>query len=213
MTVLSPLPDNSPDDSLYTRKTIERNSTTTTTIAPLPFTQSNILDNKLRAIYSSSILQAVPSSQEVHKSVNHSNTSTPIDSLYVGERHPITGYRHGHGNMSYKNGCKYTGQFVNDMRHGQGKCVYPNNLGLYTGQWYKNSKTGVGSMTYANGDIYDGEWSNDQHHGKGKLTMKGGAQLYEGDFVHNKKHGRGLQTNTDDGDVYIGLWYNDVRHV
>ena len=208
-TVLSPLPD-SPDDSLYTRKTMESNSTSSLTFSPLPFT----IDNTPRAFYYASIPQVVSSSkQEVHKSSHHhaSTVSTTIE-LYVGERHPITGYRHGRGDMSYKNGCKYIGQFVNDMRHGQGKCMYPNNLGYYTGQWYKNVKSGVGSMTYANGDIYVGEWSNDRHYGKGKLTMKGGAQLYEGDFVNNKKQGRGLQTNTDNGDVYIGLWYNDVRH-
>jgi hypothetical protein len=178
------------------------------------------MGNKPRANYSSSIPQVVVSSsaqQEVQKSLHNSNitatSKTTIEVLYVGERHAITGYRHGRGYMSYKNGCIYIGQFVNDMRHGQGKCKYPNNLGYYTGQWYKNVKFGVGTMTYANGNVYVGEWSNDRHHGKGKLTMKGGTQLYEGDFVHNKKHGRGVQTNNAiDGDVYIGLWYNDLRH-
>lgn len=209
MTVLSPLPDNSPGDSLYTRKTMESNSSSSLKCFPLPFT----LDNTPRDIYSASIPQVVSSfQQKVRKSHHHASTTSTTIELYVGERHPITGYRHGHGNMSFRNGCKYIGQFVNDMRHGQGKCMYPQNLGYYTGQWYKNIKSGVGSMTYVNGDMYVGEWFNDRHHGKGKLTMKGGVQLYEGEFVHNKKHGRGVQTNVDDGCVYIGLWYNNVRH-
>ena len=130
---------------------------------------------------------------------------------YVGSRHPVTRHRHGRGVMTYPNGCRYAGEFVDDMRQGHGKCWYPRGLGVYTGQWYQNKKHGVGSMVYANGNVYDGMWHRDHHNGKGTLLMKGGAEMYTGEFVDNKRHGQGVLIQ-EDGNVYKGMWANDVQH-
>ena len=130
---------------------------------------------------------------------------------YVGSRHPVTRHRHGRGVMTYPNGCRYAGEFVNDMRQGQGKCWYPRGLGVYTGQWYQNEKHGVGTMVYANGNVYDGMWHRDRHNGKGTLLMKGRAEMYAGEFVDNKRHGQGVFLH-EDGNVYKGIWANDVQH-
>ena len=129
---------------------------------------------------------------------------------YVGSRHPVTRHRHGRGVMTYPNGCRYAGEFVNDMRQGHGKCWYPRDLGVYTGQWYQNEKHGVGSMVYANGNVYDGMWHRDRHNGKGTLLMKGGTEMYAGEFVDNKRHGQGVLMH-EGGNVYKGKWANNVQ--
>ncbi|KAL3809864.1 hypothetical protein ACHAXA_007933 [Cyclostephanos tholiformis] len=133
------------------------------------------------------------------------------EECYLGERHVITGHRHGRGIMTYPNGCQYSGEFVNNMRQGQGKCWYPRDLGVYTGEWHQNDKHGYGSMVYANDDVYNGTWHRNHHSGKGTLTMKGGTEVYSGDFAHNKKHGRGVLRYAN-GNVYSGTWSDDVRH-
>ena len=137
--------------------------------------------------------------------------SKETNECYVGSRHPVTRHRHGRGVMSYPNGCRYAGEFVDDMRQGHGKCWYPRGLGVYNGQWYQNEKHGVGSMVYANGNVYDGMWHRDHHNGKGTLLMKGGAEMYAGEFVDSKRHGQGVLMH-EDGNVYKGMWANDVQH-
>lgn len=54
---------------------------------------------------------------------------------------------HGEGEMTYKDGSKYTGTFVWNVRHGQG--VYEDAKGnTYEGAWYQNKKHGRGTQTY-----------------------------------------------------------------
>ena len=45
-------------------------------------------------------------------------------------------------------GAKYEGEYVNDLKEGQGK------------------------YTYGNGDIYKGQWKAGKRHGKGAYTYK-----------------------------------------
>jgi hypothetical protein len=52
------------------------------------------------------------------------------------------GERNSHGEMTYVNGDKYNGKWINDERHGHGE------------------------MTYVNGDKYNGKWINDERHGQ-----------------------------------------------
>ena len=48
--------------------------------------------------------------------------------------------------MYYPDGSKYEGQWVDDMRHGNG------------------------TYTYVNGDVYSGEWTGNNRHGQGVYT-------------------------------------------
>jgi hypothetical protein len=49
----------------------------------------------------------------------------------------------------------------------------------YTGEFRDGVKSGQGEMRYANGDVYRGEFENDKPHGNGTLVMSNGAK-YEG---------------------------------
>lgn len=96
----------------------------------------------------------------------------PQEEKYLGQRHPLTGLRHGKGIMRYRNGCRYVGYFVNDCRHGYGKCWYANGC-VYSGYWKDNMRHGVGTMTYVNGDVFEGSWENDQRLDSRCLSVEG----------------------------------------
>ena len=155
---------------------------------------------------------------------NHNNKRVSNEQ-YVGQRHPRTNQRHGKGIMMYSNGCKYIGTFMNDKRHGYGKCYYPppstastlHTTSQYTGQWKHNKKHGHGKMVYPNGDIYQGSFYNDVMHGYGKLFVlndenrKDYDHVYKGTFVNGKKCGQGV-IQYSNGDVYKGTFDNDFKH-
>ena len=66
----------------------------------------------------------------------------------------------------YKSYDDYEGQWVNGLRHGQGK-NYRNGQLIYEGHWDYDTRNGEGKY-YDNGQLdYDGEWQNDLRHGKG----------------------------------------------
>jgi radial spoke head protein 1 len=88
--------------------------------------------------------------------------------------------------MRYSNGCHYVGFFLNEKRHGYGKCWYPNGC-VYSGQWKEGRRHGVGEMSYANGDRYNGEWKEDKRHGAGVYHWKDGradvCRFYEQEIL------------------------------
>jgi len=63
--------------------------------------------------------------------------------------------------MSYRDGSVYTGNFEYDKRHGFGKCLYHDGLGVYIGFWANGKRNGLGKMVYSNGEVYYGEWLAD----------------------------------------------------
>ena len=70
---------------------------------------------------------------------------------------------------TFKQGSKYEGHKLNDMRHGQGKFYYQDG-GLYSGNWHCNKMDGRGSLYYQSGKLaYEGDWKDDQFQGHGKL--------------------------------------------
>ena len=57
--------------------------------------------------------------------------------------------------MSFQEtGAKYEGEYVNDLKEGQGK------------------------YTYGNGDVYKGQWKAGKRHGKGAYTYKENGGWY-----------------------------------
>ncbi|KAI3365588.1 hypothetical protein L3Q82_010663 [Scortum barcoo] len=55
----------------------------------------------------------------------------------------------------------------------------------YTGDFEQGQRHGQGTFHYAGGAIYEGEWRNNKKHGKGKFTFKDG-HIFEGDFVNDQ---------------------------
>ena len=45
----------------------------------------------------------------------------------------------------------------------------------YTGQWLNQMKNGLGTQTWHNGDKYEGQWLNDKQYGYGKATYTDGT--------------------------------------
>ena len=58
---------------------------------------------------------------------------------------------------------QYTGEFVDDMFHGNGKMIYSNGE-IYEGEWQEGMRHGMGQMFYQNGVSYRGNWQYDKKH-------------------------------------------------
>ena len=80
--------------------------------------------------------------------------------------------------LAFENGAVYKGYLLNDMRHGPGIQVWPDNA-KYEGEWQYNKANGRGKFWHADGDIYEGEWKDDKANGYGIYVHVNGAQ-YEG---------------------------------
>eukprot|EP00760_Papus_ankaliazontas_P036096 PhM_4_TR8191/c0_g1_i1/m.82008 len=88
-----------------------------------------------------------------------------------------SGMRHGHGTMWYHRQneandsaatCWYEGEWRNDMRHGHGTYVSPND-GIYVGEFAEDQRHGVG--TWVRGDhVYHGTFSHDALDGPAVVT-------------------------------------------
>ena len=80
--------------------------------------------------------------------------------------------------LAFENGAVYKGYLSNEMRHGPGVQVWPDNA-KYEGEWRENKANGRGKFWHADGDIYEGEWEDDKANGFGIYIHVNGAQ-YEG---------------------------------
>jgi hypothetical protein len=125
----------------------------------------------------------------------------------------VEGNRHGFGMYSKLNEegelvKEYSGGWKNDKKHGYGTNFYSLDE-YYEGEWYGGERSGWGRMYFADGSVYEGEWFEDKRNGKGLLKMNCGNR-YEGSWKNNMKHGEGKFLYLDKGQVYSGLWYNDI---
>ena len=75
----------------------------------------------------------------------------------------------------------YTGEWVNNDKHGIGKQNY-HKLGHYYGHWQNGEKHGEGVMIYVNQDIYSGEWKNGYKDGKGTYIFNDTGMKFVGHF-------------------------------
>jgi len=80
----------------------------------------------------------------------------------------------------------------------------------YAGDWVRGMRSGWGVFTTPDGVRYAGEWRTDRYDGLGIVRYASGNR-YEGEFLANKRHGRGLFLWKTTGEVYYGLWDNDLR--
>ena len=93
------------------------------------------------------------------------------------------------GTYFYKNGDKYEGGWLDNLRSGQGMlllAVGDKYRVRYNGQWKEGLMWGFGVMYEENGDRYEGDFVNDLRHGNGRQTYNSqstdgsGGDVYEG---------------------------------
>lgn len=130
----------------------------------------------------------------------------------------------GYGSYKYSNDSIYTGEFVNNKRHGKGKLVQTDDKGveyIMDGDWNKDQFTGYGSYKHTKGYtkmdsrypfIYEGNWKNGYFHGKGKFIQIDFDNEYicEGLWNMNKFTGNGAFKNYTyiyKGDFVNGNWH------
>ena len=70
----------------------------------------------------------------------------------------------GAGEMAFKNGDAYAGNFDNGERTGSGKIVLSSGE-VYEGEWWHDQRHGWGTVTYANGDRFTGQWEFNMRNG------------------------------------------------
>jgi len=143
--------------------------------------------------------------------------------------------RHGQGTLTYKNGSKYEGEFMNDKQHGHGthwandngklRLQYRGGFGngkrqgsgtfaysdggRYDGEWYDGKRHGQGTMTYVDGTVYEGAWQNGMRHGPGTLFMVNG-DTFQGEYALDMKEGPGTFYYVSSNKRYDGVWSKDV---
>jgi hypothetical protein len=107
--------------------------------------------------------------------------------FYKGEW--VNNLRHGQGMTMSLNGEKYMGYYKNDKRHGHGRCIYASG-DVYEGGWEEDKRSGTGSLHCMNGFKYSGTWVNNLYDGKGQEFWSDGT-LFVGNYVQGKKTGYG----------------------
>lgn len=65
----------------------------------------------------------------------------------------------GEGELKWKDGKMYTGQFINDKREGQGTFVWADGR-KYLGLWKAGKQHGIGTYISKEGVEKQGEWQN-----------------------------------------------------
>ncbi|XP_061820753.1 MORN repeat-containing protein 3-like [Nerophis lumbriciformis] len=141
------------------------------------------------------------------------------------------------GTVFAVNGDNYTGQWLDNKKHGWGTQEWKMSGALYNGEWkfgkheghgiysalqpdtktyamqycgeWKNGmKHGHGSFFYANA-VYEGEWSEDNRSGWGRMCYKNG-DVYEGEWLRDNEHGTGVLQFAS-GNWYEGSWKNGKK--
>ena len=129
----------------------------------------------------------------------------------------------GQGTMVYSTGHKFSGEFKDGVRHGDGVLLMPGDRKIvgtwqnneivegtftqsdgteYVGQWKFRERNGQGTLTFADGRKYTGEFKSGQRHGKGTMIYPDGRK-YVGNFNYGEKSGFGTMTYPD-GRKYTG---------
>jgi hypothetical protein len=107
--------------------------------------------------------------------------------IYIGDF--IDNLKEGNGKEETKEHL-YEGEFKQDKKNGNGKLIYKLLNDIYEGEIKDNCITGVGFYTWKNKDTYKGTFLNGKMHGKGYYKWPDGGEYY-GDYVNNIKEGNG----------------------
>mmetsp|Transcript_150 Transcript_150/g.380 ORF Transcript_150/g.380 Transcript_150/m.380 type:complete len:417 (-) Transcript_150:451-1701(-) len=117
--------------------------------------------------------------------------------IYEGQLDTL-GEPHGRGTVTWENGGKYEGEWVDGKANGHGVMHYGNG-DRYEGHWKDGSRFGMGTHQFKDGGVYEGEWRNAAPDGHGKMTLKNGSH-YEGCWKDGKWHGPGIVRPVNGGE-------------
>eukprot|EP01034_Spumella_vulgaris_P030807 gene30807-38076_t len=92
------------------------------------------------------------------------------------------------GTKKYSDGSVYTGELLNNKRHGRGSVKHSDG-GVFEGMWSEDKKEGKGHMIWSDGTVYEGDYHQGDRHGHGAYKNIQG-DLYVGDWVKNNKQGK-----------------------
>jgi hypothetical protein len=132
---------------------------------------------------------------------------------YTGEW--LNNLKHGKGTYKWKaTGCLYDGDWKEDMRNGFGTYSVPTPNGgyikEYSGGWKDNKKHGFGTHYYSENSSYEGEWYCGKRNGWGRMTYPD-CSVYEGEWYDSKRHGQGM-LRLSNGNRYEGSWQNGKKN-
>mmetsp|Transcript_8570 Transcript_8570/g.18537 ORF Transcript_8570/g.18537 Transcript_8570/m.18537 type:complete len:395 (+) Transcript_8570:165-1349(+) len=108
------------------------------------------------------------------------------------------GEPHGRGTVTWENGGKYDGEWVDGKANGHGIMNYGNG-DRYEGGWKDGCRFGQGTHHFKDGGVYEGQWRNAAPDGQGKMTLKNGSH-YEGAWKDGKWHGPGIVRPVNGGE-------------
>lgn len=86
--------------------------------------------------------------------------------------------------MAVKVIASFEGMYVDGVKHGLGKMVFPNG-DTYHGEWQRDKMHGDGSYVYANGDIFSGKFAHGIRMGKGTYEFAADKSLLVGNWADN----------------------------
>lgn len=127
----------------------------------------------------------------------------------------MNGKYHGQGSLTFKNGRKYVGEWVNGKKHGHGS--YSGWDESYVGDWANDERHGQGTAIFhKNGGQYVGQWAHDLMHGQGTMTGPDGWE-YTGDWDSGwPGQGtwtfRGIPVNEDEPWLPPIPWWADLEY-
>ena len=117
--------------------------------------------------------------------------------------------KNGKMSITYDNGDKYEGDFVDNVKEGKGVYYYING-DKYEGEFFEDEKDGYGVYYYKNGEKYEGEFKDNKKNGHGIYYYLEGDR-YEGEFKDGFADGRGTYYYND-GEKYVGDYKEDKRN-
>jgi len=121
----------------------------------------------------------------------------------------VNGIRQGKGTLTWKDGGKYDGEWVNDNMF-NGTYYYPNG-NKYIGYFLDSKRHGKGTFYWTNGDKYVGQWANNLRNGKGIIYYSDGTR-FEGIFKDDKRNGYGVYYYNSKGWEHRGNWTMGVKN-
>ena len=141
----------------------------------------------------------------VKESENSLPKLNPNEGKYTGEFKD--GLRSGQGTLVLDNGDRYIGEFNNGFKNGRGTLLYANG-DRYTGEFKDGLRNGQGTLALDNGDEYLGGFKDDMKNGQGTLMYINGDK-YTGEYKDGKMYGQGILTLAN-GAEYIGNFEEDT---